>query len=178
MDVAKVYEGLIKQSIAEVEKTEKPKDEVININLEEAQKIMEEEKEPSSKVELSKATLEMMKKELENMEKSGEGYIDFAKLMEIARRIAKGDKVPASDHKKLLEADAKLYQSAKMQALLAKNKDPKEHEALFEDEEDKELKNKLDALKNEAVNVVEMANETVAVEGAASSGSSGEVSAE
>lgn len=42
-----------------------------------------------------------------------------AAAIEIARRIAKGGKVPASDEQKLLEMNPDMYQMAKQQALMA-----------------------------------------------------------
>jgi hypothetical protein len=57
-----------------------------------------------------------------------------AKALEVARRIAKGGRVPASDEKALMEYSDKLYQMAKQAALLAKQH-KKYEKALFEDEE-------------------------------------------
>ncbi len=65
---------------------------------------------------------------------------DMARLMEVARRIAAGDKVPSSDEKKLMEYDADLYQAVKAAALLAKMKEQKEYDSLWENEEEKDYK--------------------------------------
>lgn len=63
-----------------------------------------------------------------------------AKVMEVARRIMHGDKVPAKDEKKLMEFDYKLYSMAKNAAAMLKyQKDRKEHKSLWEDEEKKEV---------------------------------------
>lgn len=96
----------------------------------------------------------MMKSQLESVEKSEDAFVNYGKMMEIARRIARGDRVPAIDEKKLLEFDEKIYQSAKMQALMAKNRDRKEHESLFEDEN--ELDEKVNDLEREALGAVEL----------------------
>lgn len=77
-----------------------------------------------------------------------EGMEDFAKIMEIARRIARGDRVPLSDEKKLMEYDGDLYQMVKAAALVNRNKDSKDHKALFEDEDD--MNEKLRALEEES----------------------------
>ena len=62
-----------------------------------------------------------------------------AKVMEVARRIMHGDKVPAKDEKKLMEFDYKLYAMAKNTAAMLKlQKDRKEHKSLWEDEEKRE----------------------------------------
>lgn len=60
------------------------------------------------------------------------------KLLEVARRIMKGDKVPAYDEKKLMEYDWKLYSMAKnAAAMLEMREKRKEHKSLWEDEEEK-----------------------------------------
>lgn len=62
-----------------------------------------------------------------------------AKIMEVARRIMHGDKVPPKDEKKLMEFDYKLYAMAKNAAAMLKlQKDRKEHKSLWEDEEKRE----------------------------------------
>lgn len=62
-----------------------------------------------------------------------------SKVMEVARRIMHGDKVPAKDEKKLMEFDYKLYSMAKNAAAMLKlQKDRKEHKSLWEDEEPRE----------------------------------------
>lgn len=61
------------------------------------------------------------------------------KIMEVARRIMKGDKVPPGDEKKLMEYDWKLYSLAKSAASMVElNKKRKEHKSLWEDEVPKE----------------------------------------
>lgn len=60
---------------------------------------------------------------------------EMAKCMEIARRISKGEKVPAYDEKKLLEYNYQLYMSAKNMAIMSKS--DKKHKSLWEDEEEK-----------------------------------------
>lgn len=57
-----------------------------------------------------------------------------AKMMEIARRIAKGGKVPSSDEQKLMEYSPEMYMMAKMAALTEKSH--KKYDSVFEDEED------------------------------------------
>lgn len=59
-----------------------------------------------------------------------------SKVMEVARRIMHGDKVPAKDEKKLIEYDYKLYSMAKnAAAMLELQKNRKEHKSLWDDEE-------------------------------------------
>lgn len=63
-------------------------------------------------------------------------YTSQGKLMEIARRIAKGDIVPFSDEQKLMEFSNDLYQMAKQAALLNREKELKKHDALFDEEDE------------------------------------------
>lgn len=76
-------------------------------------------------------------------EQQGEAMADAAKeemkILEVARRIMKGDKVPAYDEKKLMEYDWKLYSAAKnIASMIELQKKRKEHKSLWEDEEEKE----------------------------------------
>ena len=68
-------------------------------------------------------------------EATAEAMEEMMKCLEIARRISNGDKVPASDEKKLMEYDYKLYISAKNMAMVNKNNKPKEYDSLWDEEE-------------------------------------------
>lgn len=75
-------------------------------------------------------------------EQQGDAMADAAeelgKIMEVAKRIMHGDKVPATDEKKLMEYDWKLYSMAKnAAAMLEMQEKRKEHKSLWEDEEEK-----------------------------------------
>lgn len=61
---------------------------------------------------------------------------DQAKCMEIARRIARGDKVPPKDEQKLLEFNSDIYQISKNMAALAKNEKHKKHDSLWKKEDE------------------------------------------
>lgn len=67
-----------------------------------------------------------------------EAATDLQKIIVIARRIMRGEKVPSKDEKKLMEYDSDLYQLAKSAGMMVKNKKRKEHKSLWEDEEKKE----------------------------------------
>lgn len=69
-----------------------------------------------------------------------EQMVDMQKIMLVARRIMHGDKVPAKDEQKLMEYDEKLYALAKNAGALAKYKNRKEYESLWDEEEEKEIK--------------------------------------
>ena len=67
-----------------------------------------------------------------------EEYVqDLGKIMEVARRLMKGDIVPATDEKKLMEHNMELYQAAKNIGALMRNKEIQEHDYLWDDEEEK-----------------------------------------
>lgn len=71
----------------------------------------------------------------------GEAMADYAKdvskIMIVARRLMKGEKVPAKDEQKLMEYDPKLYTMAKNAGALVKLQKRKEHKSLWEEEEEK-----------------------------------------
>ncbi len=97
-----------------------------------------EEKEGVT-VQISEQLKEMYQKQLEaakeNAKAAGEGFDEMAKALEIARRIAKGDRVPPLDEKKLMEFSSELYQMAKAAAAIHANEKHKNHKSLYEDEE-------------------------------------------
>ena len=62
--------------------------------------------------------------------------VDLAKVMEVARRIANGDKVPASDEQKLMEFSMELYMSATNLAVMNENKEKTEYDSLWDDDKD------------------------------------------
>lgn len=103
-------------------------------------------------VDISGQALEMFKRQLEAgreaADAAGKAAADQSKILEIARRISRGDKVPPKDEKKLMEYDFKLYQMAKMSAMLNERKKHKEHKSLFEDEEENNKREKLRALED------------------------------
>lgn len=79
------------------------------------------------------ANAEVSKQQGEAME----DYVDdMGKIMEVARRLMKGDIVPATDEKKLMEYSMELYQSAKSIGAMKKLEEREEHESLWKDEEE------------------------------------------
>lgn len=75
---------------------------------------------------------EVAKQQADAMQKAG---IDMSKIMEVARRIADGAKVPAKDEEKLMEFSMELYMAAKNMAAMNADKD-EEYDSLWEDEEE------------------------------------------
>lgn len=105
------------------------------------------EQEKQDKLELSEAVQEMLQKQAEESreaaEKSDDALADLGKIMEIARRIARGDSVPPRDEKKLMEYSAELYQMAKSAAMLSRLKKHKKHKSLFEEEKGGTMEEKM-----------------------------------
>ena len=89
--------------------------------------------------------MESTKQQGEAAKKAGE---DLGKLMEVARRIMKGAKVPGSDERKLMEFDSKLYQMAKSIGAMAKVRKRKEYKSLWEDEEKKDQTDPMEVADN------------------------------
>ena len=107
---------------------------------------------------------EQLERMRESSEKSEETTADMAKIMEIARRISNGDKVPYSDEKKLMEYSFKLYQIAKSAAMLNKNEEPKEYEALFEDDGEKSKEEMIRALDRGGSSLIDSSSQTTSGE--------------
>lgn len=62
---------------------------------------------------------------------------DLVKIMEVARRIAKGAKVPYADEQKLMEYNMEMYMSAKNLAMINAQKKKEEYDSLWDEEEEK-----------------------------------------
>ncbi|MDD7404161.1 MAG: hypothetical protein SO170_10585 [Butyribacter sp.] len=73
----------------------------------------------------------------ESAEAAEEATKEYGKIMEVARRLIKGDRVPPSDERKLAEYDGKLYQMAKNAQMMARlrEREQKEHKSLWGEEE-------------------------------------------
>ena len=66
------------------------------------------------------------------------GYHRLVDNMDETRRLMKGDIVPSTDEKKLMEYNDKLYQMAKNMGEMAKVEKRKKHKSLWDDEEEKQ----------------------------------------
>ncbi|MCM1543195.1 MAG: hypothetical protein NC121_18335 [Blautia sp.] len=65
--------------------------------------------------------------------------IDMAKIMEVARRISTGGRVPATDEQKLMDYSMELYMSAKNLAMLKELEEKhKKYDSLWEDEDEEQ----------------------------------------
>ena len=86
-------------------------------------------------MEVGIANAEAAKQQGEAMQEYGE---EMAKCLEIARRIANGDRVPAQDEKKLMDFNMEVYMAAKNMAAMNIDKKHKDYDSLWGDEEEKE----------------------------------------
>ena len=85
-------------------------------------------------MEVGIANAEVAKQQGEAMQEYGE---EMAKCLEIARRIANGDRVPAQDEKKLMDFNMEVYMAAKNMAAMNMDKKHKDYDSLWGDEEEK-----------------------------------------
>ncbi len=79
---------------------------------------------------------EVSKQQKDAME---DAAVEMGKIMEVARRIGKGARVPADDEKKVMGYSMELYMAAKNLAMLNKmnKKKKEEYDSLWGDEEEK-----------------------------------------
>lgn len=61
---------------------------------------------------------------------------DLGKILEVARRISKGGKVPATDEQKLMEYSMVMYMSAKNIAMMNEQKKEEKYDSLWDDKKD------------------------------------------
>lgn len=78
---------------------------------------------------------------------------NMAKCLEIARRISRGDRVPAQDEKKLMDFNMEIYQMAKEMAAMNVEGKHKDWESLWGEEEEKEYDDPFEASQNAETNV-------------------------
>ncbi|MCI8523784.1 MAG: hypothetical protein HFI62_11355 [Lachnospiraceae bacterium] len=101
--------------------------------------------------EMGIANSVVAKQQGEAMKEYGE---EMAKCLEIARRISRGDRVPAQDEKKLMEFNMDIYKMAKNMAAINMNQKHEDWDSLWGDEEEKkEYEDPLEVAENAEANV-------------------------
>lgn len=91
------------------------------------------------------------KQQADAMKEYGE---EMAKCLEIARRLSRGDRVPAQDEKKLMDFNMDIYKMAKNMAAINMNKKHKDWDSLWgEEEEKKEYDDPREIAENTETNV-------------------------
>lgn len=73
---------------------------------------------------------------------------EMAKCLEIARRISRGDRVPAQDEKKLMDFNMDIYKMAKEMATINMDKEHRDWDSLWGDEEEKEYEDPREVSEN------------------------------
>lgn len=121
-------DGKIEMSDEEITALGKAIDRV-ELNCENASKFMEG-------FNLKKTFLQNAESNKRAGENAAKRADDYSKCLEVARRIARGDKVPPKDEKKLLEFSSEMYQMAKTMAAAAQNEKAKKHKSLWKDEDE------------------------------------------
>lgn len=102
--------------------------------------------EEAAMMEIYKQNLEAAK---ENADAMGEEMKNMGRALEIARRMMKGDIVPSSDEKFLMEYDKDIYLGAKNMQALCRNENSKKQDSVLEDED----KEKESQVKTEGDNI-------------------------
>lgn len=90
------------------------------------------------------------KQQADAMKEYGE---EMAKCLEIARRISRGDKVPAQDEKKLMDFNMDIYKMAKEMAAMNMEGEHEEWDSLWGEEEEKEYEDPFEASQNAETDV-------------------------
>lgn len=90
------------------------------------------------------------KQQADAMKEYGE---EMAKCLEIARRISRGDKVPAQDEKKLMDFNMDIYKMAKEMAAMNMEGEHEEWDSLWGEEAEKEYEDPFEASQNAETDV-------------------------
>lgn len=64
-----------------------------------------------------------------------EAAVDLSKIMEVARRIARGARVPAKDEQKVMDYSMELYLASKNMAVMNAQNKKEKYDSLWEDED-------------------------------------------
>ncbi|MBQ9990655.1 MAG: hypothetical protein IJP31_06915 [Lachnospiraceae bacterium] len=145
---------------------------VLELTLEAVNKKQEEYQKYMEQLGLKWAATANMVSAKQQGEAAKEYVEDLGKIMEVARRIMKGDIVPPTDEKKLMEYSMELYQSAKNIGAMVREKEREEHDSLWEDEEKKEYEDPTEVADNAQApsgspEIVPVAETVASVEGPA-----------
>lgn len=146
------------------------KSEEQGVTFELSEAFLEREKELQEKIDELTGQIKNNEKTLDDLieqevgifnsvvaEQQGDAWKEYgeemAKCLEIARRISRGDHVPAQDEKKLMDFNMEIYQMAKEMAAMNMEGKHKEWESLWGEEEEKEYEDPFEASQNAETNV-------------------------
>lgn len=103
---------------------------------------VEEEYQQTQCVADHLSSLEANLQNAEAARQQGEAMAEMAeellKILEVFRRISKGDEVPATDERKLMEYSQEMYMTAKNMALMNQRSEKEKHDSLWEEEPEQE----------------------------------------
>lgn len=146
------------------------KSEEQGVTFEFSEAYLEREKELQEKIDELSGQIKNSEKTLDELidqetgifnsivaEQQGDAWKEYgeemAKCLEIARRISRGDRVPAQDEKKLMDFNMEIYQMAKEMAAMNMEGRHKEWDSLWSEEEEKEYEDPFEASQNAETNV-------------------------
>lgn len=146
------------------------KSEEQGVTFELSEAYLEREKELQEKIDELSGQIKKDEKTLDDLieqevgifnsivaEQQGDAWKEYgeemAKCLEIARRIGRGDHVPAQDEKKLMDFNMEIYQMAKEMAAMNMEEKHKEWESLWGEEEEKEYEDPFEASQNAETSV-------------------------
>lgn len=146
------------------------KSEEQGVTFEFSEAYLEREKELQEKIDELSGQIKNSEKTLDELidqetgifnsivaEQQGDAWKEYgeemAKCLEIARRISRGDRVPAQDEKKLMDFNMEIYQMAKEMAAMNMEGRHKEWDSLWGEEEEKEYEDPFEASQNAETNV-------------------------
>ena len=135
------------------------KSEEQGVTFEFSEAYLEREKELQEKIDELSGQIKNNQKTLDDLIEQEVGIFnsvdamkeygeEMAKCLEIARRISRGDRVPAQDEKKLMDFNMEIYQMAKEMAAMNMEGKHKEWDSLWGEEEEKEYEDPFEASQN------------------------------
>ncbi len=139
IDMLDIRRSQIQQLLKEQEEGGNNFDRVeLHKELKELDKAYDQTSMESTRIRMIESAVYQAESAKRKAKADAEAQKELRKYMELFRRIARGDKVPASDEQRLMLYDSNLYMMAKSMAAIEANKDEKEHDSLWKNEEKKE----------------------------------------
>lgn len=114
----------------------------LELSIRETQEKLDANRKVLDALNLQRDLIMQMESTKQQSETSQESTIEVSKLMEVARRIASGAKVPYKDERKLMEYNPKLYEAVKNAAALHNMtaRKRKKYDSLWEDDDERKTK--------------------------------------
>lgn len=110
----------------------------LELSLNAVEKKQNEYRDYMEKVMDKRTNVEMLVSTEQQTDSMKEAAEEQMKILEVARRLMKGAKVPQADEMKLMKFDSGLYQMAKSIGAMAQKEKQEKYDSLWDEEEDKE----------------------------------------